>query len=516
MCYFGNNADLQEGVYAVNERRVAVIGGGISGLSAAYYLQQLGKQKGIALQITIIEKDSRFGGKIETMRKDGFTIEKGPDSFLARKLSVVELAASLGLTDRLVPMNPGAGKNYILHRGKLQQMPPGLMLGIPTQVRPFMTTPLLSVKGKLRAGLDLVLPRRMEQSDESLGHFIERRLGREVLESITEPLLAGIYAGDTHSLSLQATFPQFAEMEREYRSLVMGMMLSKKKAAAAGVEAKARAGSSSAWKALPEQLRKSMFLTFEGGLATLVERLEWVLEAEGTRLVRSRSVNSIDREPEGSYTIQLEDGETMKADGVVLAVPAYESGRLVSDVPELQRACSIPYVSVANVALAFDAEDIKKQGGASVKAFDGTGFLVPRREGRLITACTWTSVKWLNSAPKGKVLLRMYVGRQGMEGAVDLSDGELLEGVKRDLRNVAGIHAEPEWHEITRWRRSMPQYTPGHIERLEAARQALRERKPGLAVCGAGFDGVGVPDCIRQGKQAAQQLVDYLSARAST
>jgi protoporphyrinogen/coproporphyrinogen III oxidase len=491
-------------------KRVVIVGGGISGLSAAFYVQQLSKQQGKPVHITVLEKNELWGGKINTLRKDGFVIEKGPDSFLARKMAVIDLARDLGIDDQLVPMNPNAKKNYILNKGKLQLMPHGLMLGIPTEVRPFMTTPLLSLRGKLRAGLDLVLPRRKDSSDESLGGFIKRRLGAEVLETITEPLLAGIYAGDTNALSLQATFPQFGEMEMKYRSLILGMVLGKRKqkAAAAGGEGKnGSAGTASASaSSLPEIARKSMFLTFRHGLSTMVEGLIDALKENGVVLRTGCTVTHIERS-DGRYVLQMEDDEQLIADGLILATPSFETGRLVSDVPELQSLCSIPYVSVANVALAFDEADVMK--GAQAR-FDGTGFLVPRREGRLITACTFTSVKWLTAAPKGKVLLRMYVGRQGMEGAVDRTDQELLEGVRRDLRNMTGIDAEPEFYEISRLRRSMPQYTPGHIERLSAARRALQERKPGLFICGSGYDGVGVPDCIRQGKTAAKDIMDYI------
>jgi protoporphyrinogen/coproporphyrinogen III oxidase len=508
----------------LEKKRVVIVGGGISGLSAAFYVQQLSKRQGIPVHITVLEKSELWGGKINTLRKEGFVIEKGPDSFLARKMSVIDLARDLGIEDQLVPMNPNAKKNYILNKGKLQLMPPGLMLGIPTEVRPFMSTPLLSLRGKLRAGLDLVLPRRKDSSDESLGGFISRRLGSEVLETITEPLLAGIYAGDTHSLSLKATFPQFGEMEHKYRSLILGMVLGKrkqKKAAASGAAPGAgtgtgapKTGSGSAHGAsadagagaLPEAVRKSMFLTFRHGLSTMVEALVEALKQNGVELLTGCSVKQIER-LDGHYVLQTADGERLEADGLIVAAPSFETGRLISDIPEVQSVCSIPYVSVANVVLAFDEAAVMKGAEA---AFDGTGFLVPRREGRLITACTFTSVKWLTAAPKGKVLLRMYVGRQGMEGAVDKSDSELLEGVRRDLRNMTGIDAEPEFYEISRLRRSMPQYTPGHIERLEAARKALQEQRPGLLICGAGYDGVGVPDCIRQGKTAAKELVDFL------
>ena len=209
-------------------RKVIIVGGGITGLSAAFYMKKLFAEQQIPIDITLIEKAEELGGKVQTVRRDGFIIEKGPDSFLARKLPIIALTKDLGLEDELVGTNPGARTNYIYHKNKMHKMPLGLVLGIPTKLTPFMKTGLISPFGKLRAALDLLLPKKKGLDDESLGHFIQRRLGQEVLENITEPLLGGIYAGNTQTLSLKATFPSFFEMEQEHRSLIVGMATGRK------------------------------------------------------------------------------------------------------------------------------------------------------------------------------------------------------------------------------------------------------------------------------------------------
>lgn len=377
-------------------KSVAVIGGGISGLSAAYYARKLFRERRMEVQITLIERSHRLGGKIQTLHRDGFTIEQGPDSFLARKTAVLDLTRELGLEDQLTGTNPRAKTNYILHNGKLHKMPPGLMLGIPTQMWPMVKTGLLSPLGKARAAMDLLLPAKRGAADESLGGFIRRRLGKEVLEHMTEPLLAGIYAGDTEQLSLQATFPQFMEMEREHRSLILGLLASKKR--------KPDAKPSSV--PLPGPARTSMFLTFKGGLGVLTDALSGSLQTE--RMITGSGVSALEKSvsESGGYELMLDHGERLQADGVILATPAFAAAGLLGHIPGSAHLEHIHYVSVANAALAFRREDVPG-------SLDGSGFLIPRSEGRQMTACTWTSSKWLHSAPDDKVLLRTYIGRLG-------------------------------------------------------------------------------------------------------
>lgn len=471
-------------------RRIAVIGGGITGLSAAYYAAKACRERGAQADITIIEQSGRLGGKIRTLHRDGCVIEQGPDSFLARKRPIVDLTDELGISGELVALNPSGRQTYMLRRGKLHPMPDGLMLGIPTKLMPFAKTGLIGPLGKLRAALDIVLPRRSDPGDESLGDFLRRRLGSDVLDHIAEPLLAGIYAGNTRELSLQATFPQFQEMERKHRSLMLGMMRSRMQPPLRGAAPPLP---------LPEAVRGSMFLSYKRGLGTLVEALGGELGA--CRQLLGCEVASLSRAAQG-VRVQFGGGGEETFDAAVIAVPNYAAAAMLPPDAAAQELIGIPYASVANVVLAFRASDVSG-------AMAGSGFLVPKDEGLAITACTWTSAKWGHTAPDGLALLRCYVGRSGDERALALGDGELKAAVLADLRRTMGITAVPQFVEITRWERSMPQYPVGHLQRLGRFRAQLAEVLPGAFAAGSGYEGVGLPDCIGQGKQAAGLAVDY-------
>jgi oxygen-dependent protoporphyrinogen oxidase len=479
--------------------RIVIIGGGISGLSSAFYLQREAERQGKDIEITIVDGAPAFGGKINTLQRDGFVIEKGPDSFLARKLAIIDLATELGLENELTTTNPGAKKTYILHERKLFPMPPGLVLGIPTEIGPFVKTGLLSWGGKLRALMDLVIPVRKDESDESLGGFLERRVGNQVMRRIAEPLLAGIYAGDLKKLSLQATFPQFGASERKHGSLIRGMQHNRKATAAAN--------------SLPAVAKGGTFLTFKGGLSTLVNALDQALSKAhrrlGTKVLEiKRHTGSSDASHDelsselqaARYEVVLDSGESLLADRIVMTAPAYDAADLLEPLTDCHELRGINYVSVANVVMAFD----KATFGLD---FDGSGFVVPRSEGLHITACTWTSNKWLHTSPDDRVLLRCYVGRSGDEESVRLPDAELIKAVRRDIEETMGIKANPLFTEITRLPRSMPQYPVGHLTNMKALRDRLEKELPGIWITGAAFDGVGLPDCIRQGKEAAQAIL---------
>ncbi|MFC5465469.1 protoporphyrinogen oxidase [Lederbergia graminis] len=468
-----------------NHKKVVVVGGGISGLSAAFYTKRLLEEQQIPVEITLIEKSNHVGGKIKTVQRDGFVIEKGPDSFLARKLPVIKLVQELGLEDELVATNANAKTNYILHKGKLHPMPMGLVLGIPTKFSSFVKTGLISPLGKARAAMDFLLPKKDDQEDESLGSFIERRLGKEVLENITEPLLSGIYSGDTQFLSLNATFPQFKQLELKHRSLILGMLNGTKGARPASN--------------LPEVAKRSMFLSFKNGLATLVNRL--VEELHSTNIITGEGIVELNKADKG-YKVKLENGAEIDADAVVLAVPTTVAATLLPELTFANYLKQVPYVSVANIALAYDQKDINHP-------LNGSGFLVPRKEGRFITACTWTSSKWNHTAPNEKVLLRTYVGRANAEEWTALSDAELVKKVRKDIMETMGISAEPEFIEISRCYKSMPQYPVGHLEQLRVGREELQEH-PGIYLCGAGYGGVGIPNCIQQGREAAEHVLQLL------
>lgn len=467
-------------------RKVVIVGGGLTGLSAAFYIRKYYKDKGCKPEIVILEKDKVLGGKIETLHRDGFVIEKGPDSFLARKTAMIDLAHELEIDHELVSTNPEAKKTYIVNQGRLHPMPSGLVLGVPTELGPFLKTGLVSWRGKFRALMDLVRAPRQSTEDESLGNFIERRLGAEVLSNMTEPLLAGIYAGDTYRLSLQSTFPQFGEMERKYGSLIKGMMTGKK-------PVETHTGT-----------KKSAFLTFRQGLQSLVHALVHDLDDVEQRL--ETTVSSIEHtgNDQTGYTVVLASGERISADDVIVTTPAFAAAELLRPLVDVSELDAINYVSVANVVLAFERQDVSG-------SFDGSGFLVPRKEGRNITACTWTGVKWLHTSPEDKMLLRCYVGRFGDEEKVSYPDADLIELVRKDLRELMNITAEPLFVEITRLPKSMPQYPVHHLQHIAEFRDRLDRELPGIYATGAAFDGVGLPDCIRQAKELAEQMAGKLA-----
>jgi len=469
--------------------QIAVIGGGITGLSAAYYAGSAAQAAGLAVQVNVLEQSGRLGGRIHTWKRDGFTIERGADSFLARKQPMITLARELGLMEQLTGTGRKGKKSYFLHQGSLHPMPAGMILGIPTNLEAFLETGLISSAGKERALEDMTKPSGWSEADESLGGFLERRLGAEMVDHIAEPLLAGIYAGDLRKLSLAATFPQFKEAERYYSSVIKGMAAS--------------SGQAAVNPELPQAALGSAFLSFAGGLSTVIDKLAEKLEQTGTTLRLNTGVQQIERAEEGGYLLHLDSGEALAADAVIVTVPAYAYTGLLPDLPALGQLAQLPYVSVANVALAFDAADVQA-------SFDGAGFVISRKEERFITACTWTSSKWEHTAPGDKVLIRCYVGRSGAEEWTALSDEEIVAGVRREIAELLDIQAEPLFHTLTRLNRSMPNYPVGHLETIAAAQAQLEQVMPQVLLTGAAFHGVGVPDCVGQGKQTAETLITRL------
>jgi len=471
--------------------RIAVVGAGITGLSAAHDLAASCRRDGLAADITVIDASPEAGGKIRTLRRDGCVIERGPDSFLARKTPILELAGELGLIGELVPVNPAAPAR-IVRRGRLHPIPEGMQLGVPTRIAPFLKSGLLSPAGKARALFDLIMPRGGGNGDVSVGAFLRRRFGAELTDGIAEPLLAGIYAGDLDRLSLMATFPQFRALVKRHGSLIRGMAASRRAApqAAAGRPP------------LPEPLTRAVFLTFRNGLSTLVEALESRLA--GVRFIRGESVRNVRRQ-DGELRIRLSGGDELSFDAAVIAVPNYEAKAMLGSIGAAAELIDIPYASVANVVLAFRKSETAGRREA------GSGFVVPRGERLTITACTVTSVKWPHTTPADLLLVRCYVGRFGDPRGLELADGDLVRAVREDLRRMLALAAEPLFAEITRWPASMPQYPVGHRERVAAFREALKSRLPGVAAAGAGFDGVGLPDCIAQGRQAAAEIRQYLA-----
>lgn len=461
-------------------KKVVIIGGGITGLSAAFYMQKEAREKGLPLDILLVEASNRLGGKIETVRRDGFVIERGPDSFLIRKKSMGKLAEDVGVADELV--KNATGQAYIYINGNLHPIPGGSIMGIPTEIGPFIKTDLFSVAGKIRAAADLVLPRSSANGDQSLGQFFRRRLGGEVVENLIEPLLSGVYAGDIDHMSLQSTYPQFSEVEKKHRSLILGM----KKTAPQ--------------KTTTRTKKEGAFHTFRNGLETLVEAIEDKLDTETVlKGVRLESIQSLGEKVQLGFNNEFK----IEADAVIMTTGHAAASKVFASHGLLQDLGEIPTTSVATVALAFPEEAI-------VQSKEGTGFLVARSSDYAITACTWTYRKWPTSTPKGKVLIRAFVGRVGDEAIVDLPDSEIERIVLGDLSRLIDIKSKPDFSVVTRWKEDRPQYRVGHKQRIARARTELAEAFPRVKLAGASYEGVGLPDCVDQGKAAVREVLDEL------
>ncbi len=497
-----------------SSKRVVVIGGGIAGLSAAYSLRENARANNIPLNISLFEAQNRLGGKIVTEHQDGFTIEGGPDSVIRQKPWAEQLAKKLGIGSELIGTNDDRRKTFVLNHRRLTPLPDGVMLIVPTRIMPFVTSPLISWPGKLRMGMDLFLPRRRDDADESVADFVRRRLGQEALDKIAEPLMGGIHVSDPEMQSLLGTFPRFRKLEMEHRSLVLGMLAGKRKRGAGnhaspapGYNGRNGHNGAAAPGISPRQASgpTSLFISLRGGLGRMVETLSGALTGE---ILRGTEAIALARTADGRYQVQTSDGRTLAGDAAVLAAPAYVAGDLVEEIaPELAALLhSIRYVSTATISLGFRAGE--------AGPLNGFGYVVPRREGRQVSACTWTSTKFDYRAPNDAILLRCFVGGPGKEELVDLTDEQLLAVARRELAEIMGLRAEPILARIYRWRKANPQYDVGHLDRV-AQMQALCAAQPGLYITGSAYEGVGVPDCVRQGQQAAGRVVRDLAGQVS-
>jgi oxygen-dependent protoporphyrinogen oxidase len=483
-----------------------IVGGGIAGLSAAYYALKTSAD----IQVTLLEAGDSWGGKITTDRVPfeggDFIIEGGPDTFLATKPWGVALCKELGLADRLHGTNPHQKNTYVLHKHKLQSLPDGLAMMIPTNIPSILKSQLVSWPGKVRMGLDFLLPAQNGQHDESLGQFVSRRLGREAYENLIEPLMSGIYAGDGDQLSLRSTFPYLHDLEHKYGSLARGA-LKMRQQMAAGVQSlptsRRRQESSDS---IPGS--RSAFLTPTTGLAEIVEALVGELQSADLRL--NSPVRTVQRESGTIWNVELETGEVLQADSVILSTPAPVTGSLLASLdPQLASVLeSIHYASTATVTLAYRQSDISRP-------LDGYGYVIPRREGRRALACTWTSTKFPHRAPEGYALIRVFVGRAGQESDIPWDEPGLLDLAQEELKLTLGITAVPLVNRVFIWESAMPQYNLGHPEKLARIDAAL-ENYPGLALAGNGYRGIGIPDCIHSGELAVEKILTQVSLRATS
>jgi oxygen-dependent protoporphyrinogen oxidase len=475
---------------------VAIIGGGIAGLSTAYYLQKGGRAAGLDVRYTLLEASDRWGGHILTERVEhatgSYIVEGGPDSFITQKPWGLALARELGLGDRLLGTNDHMRKVYVLNRGKPTPMPDGVLLIVPTKFMPFVLSPLISPLGKLRMGLDLLIPPKRDGQDETLADFIRRRLGSEALDKIAEPLLSGIYNSEAERQSLLATFPRFRALEVEHGSLTRGMLASRRKSGHAQPSNTGPAASAGNPKPV------SAFMSLAGGMAELVDAL--VDHLTGDLHMRC-PVHDITR-TDGGYLLALGDGSTLRADAVILATPAFAAaGLLRSLAPDVTVALqAIRYVSTGTISLAYRMADIQRP-------LLGFGLVVPSSERRPVNAVTWSSLKFSQRAPDGHALLRVFFGGSRSPGSMALDDDALLTTVRGQLQEFMGIETPPLFHRIYRWDRSNAQYDVGHLERVAALDQMT---PPGLYLTGSPYRGVGLPDCIKQGQDVADHVVSYL------
>jgi protoporphyrinogen/coproporphyrinogen III oxidase len=462
--------------------RVCVIGGGISGLTAAYRLTLLGAE------VELLEGSSRTGGLLGSEHVDDCVVETGPDSILTEKPWALALAEELGLRDQIIATRAGQRGAYLVHRGKLEAIPQGFSLIAPADVGAMMRSPVLSLQGKLRAAGDLVLPRGSSgQDDESLESFVVRRLGRELFDNIAQPLAGGIYGADPSKLSLRATMPRFLDYERDYGSVIRGVRA--KQAAAGNGVARATSGA-----------RYGLFAAFRGGMQTFIDALDKQL---GARVQKRRTVTAIEGDERG-YRVEVQ-GAFKTYDALVVALPSHVASRVLTAFdPALSRELAeIEYGSAATVTLRWKRSAIPH----SLAAF---GFVVPVVEHRAIIASTWASTKYEGRAPADTALIRVFIGGHRGQHLVDYDDKELVGLARRELETLLGVNAPPEWTTVRRYINAMPQYHVGHLARVSRI-ERLEQAHPRFALAGNAYRGVGIPDAVKSGEDAAKRIMSSAS-----
>ncbi|HVA83614.1 MAG TPA: protoporphyrinogen oxidase [Candidatus Binataceae bacterium] len=481
--------------------RIAILGGGISGLSAAFRLLELSAKHEAPLEVTLLERGPRLGGALCTIREQGFIAEAGADSFLTEKPWALDLVRRLGLESELIGTRAEFRRTYVVRNGALVQIPDGFSLLAPTRMLPMLRSPLLSPLGKLRLMIEPLIPRRRDHDDESLASFVTRRLGREVLERIAQPLAGGIYTADPARLSLHATLPRFADMEARYGSVIRGL-----RAAARAHDAKfGKSGRSSGTSGA----RWSLFASLRSGVSTMVDALAQRLgetvrrDAEVVALQRIDS-GAAERKPRSR--VVMANGSALEAHAVICALPAYRAAPLFErDAPALARALgTIGYASAAVVNLAYRESDFSR----APRSF---GFVVPAIERRSIIAGSFTSLKFAGRAPAGTILVRGFVGGAMQSESMALDDAAMAAVVREEFQALLGVDVAPLWVRVSRWPDSMPQYAVGHYGRV-AEIEGAAAAWPGLELAGAALRGVGIPDCVLGGERAAQAVFADLAA----
>jgi len=457
-------------------KKVGIIGSGISALACAVELKEA------EIDFKIFEKDNEAGGKIKTEYVDNFVIEAGPDSYLPEKFWSVQLIKKVGLEEDMLCSNDEFKGTYIYSKGKLHPLPEGVMLMVPTMIMPLLKSSLISWPGKIRMGLELFIPPKKDDSDESLAQFVTRRLGRECLEKIAEPLVAGIHTSNPDNMSVKATFPRFIEMEKKYGSLIKGMVALLKS------------------KPINTQTTKKMtyFMSLKKGMFELVQACKKFIGED--KIILNKEVISIVKD-DSRYKVKFKNGEEEIFDYLVLATPSYISAEMIHFDNELQKLLrSIEWSSSATISLAYKKDDI-------TVPLKGFGFIVPRIENRRINASTWSSIKWSFRAPHNYILIRAFIGGGHHEELVELNNNELEKIVKEELRDIIGITANPVFTKIYRWFKGMPKYTVGHLDRISKIDNIL-SKHAGIFLIGCSYKGIGIGDCVKSGFDTAKTIIN--------
>jgi oxygen-dependent protoporphyrinogen oxidase len=470
--------------------KVIIIGGGIAGLAAAVHLKAGAKAHGKTVDVLLLEKNSRVGGKIITEKIDRYLIEGGPDSFLPEKVWSVNLAKHLGLDPEMLPSNDQFKGTFIYSRKALHSLPEGVMLMVPTMFWPMAKSRLITWPGKVRMGMEMFIPKRKERDDESLASFVTRRLGRECLEKIAEPLVAGIHTSNPDNMSVLATFPRFVEMERKSGSLIHGMlsaMRNRPHATLSGPPPK------------PGVPKMTYFMSFKNGMQTLSRACADYVGTESIRL--GSGVKAV--EPKGKgYAVHLESNETLEADHVMIASASYDAANMIKnfDANLAAQMNKIEWSSSSTVSIAFRKADVN----VPLKGF---GFIVPRVEGRRINAATYSSIKWSFRAPDDHLLIRGFVGGGHHEELVhDLDDAGMVDMILEELDTILGLKAKPQFTKVYRWFKGMPKYTVGHLDRIAVLDRMLGVH-PGLHLIGCSYKGIGIGDCVHEAQIAAEKIL---------
>ncbi len=461
--------------------RIAIIGGGISGLAAAFELEEQ-RRAGAEVEYVLYESSSRLGGVLRTELVDGCLVEAGPDSFVTEKPWAAGLCRDLGIGDQLIGSNDAGRKTYILTRGRLVEMPDGLMFMVPTKILPTGFSPLFSWKTKLRMTQELFHPPRAIDHDESVAAFVERHYGSEMVDRLADPLLSGVYGGEAANLSVRAVLPRFAEMERTHGSLGRAMLAARKKIAAA-----------------PRKAAPPLFTSLKHGMQYIAETV--VSQLTPSALLTNALVQAIQPQPGAGGWLVSAGLQSDQFDGVIIALPGTAASNVLRMAsPELSKElAAIQYSSSITVGLGYGREVRKSLP-------PGFGFLVPRSEGKKLLAATFVHNKFPHRAPEDRALLRCFFAGTNAEDVWPLSDEQLIGIVRSELQQIVGLRAEPLFVRVYKWKSAMAQYGVGHLERIERI-ERLRKQLPGLALAGNGYRGIGVPDCVRSGREAAKQAV---------